>query len=189
MGKLYVIQTGTTTWEEESRVESMAGAPLSDTGRAQAQTVAGELAGKGLRAIYASSGEAEQQTAAVVAGVIGAKIKTINELHEIDYGLWQGLTLEEIRRRQPKVFRQWTEDPSSVRPPGGETLQEARARLREAVKDILRRSKDEPVLVVLRPIALALLKGIVNPTDPADAWPPVAQPTRAWVFEVDDKTL
>jgi broad specificity phosphatase PhoE len=162
MPRMYVIQTGRTTWDEEARVESAPGAPLTASGRKDVQDAAKELASHTISIIYACGGQAEQQTAQLVADALGAKVRTHNDFRELDYGLWQGLTQDEIKRRQPKLFRQWSEDPASVRPPGGETLGEAQQRLCKAVKEVLKRHRNGGALVVLRPVALGLIKCLIR---------------------------
>ena len=39
----------------------------------------------------------------------------IEELCNLDLGLWQGLQVDEIKRRHLWVFRQWIEDPCTIR--------------------------------------------------------------------------
>jgi len=162
MAKIYIMQTGRTTWGDESRAESMAGCPLSKEGAEKVQAAAEQLPAGEIKAIYAGAGEAEHQTAALVAGKLKLRARTCKDLHEFDYGLWQGLTLQEIKRRQPKVYKQWMEQPASVRPPGGETLQEAQERLRKALKGIVKGRKGEPVLLVLGPLATGLIRCLLQ---------------------------
>ena len=189
MAKLYVIQTGRTTWEEQARVESAAGAPLTAEAADELRAHAEELADCGIIAVYAGPGDAEAQTAALVAEVLGVKVKTRADLREIDYGLWQGLTVDEIKRRQPKVYRKWTEAPGSVRPPDGETLAEAQERLRRDVKQILQRHRGGPALVVLRPVMLGLLRCALNGEEVGQIWNYV-DPSYTWSsYEADAEML
>ena len=51
----------------------------------------------------------------------GLRPRRIDDLRNLDQGLWQGLQLDEIKRRNVKVFRQWIDDPVTVCPPQGET--------------------------------------------------------------------
>ena len=170
MARLYVIKTGQTTFEAESRVELAAGVPLSDEGVREVQAAARQLADEQVDAIYTSAGEAERQTAQLVGKVLGVKIRTAENLREIDYGLWQGLTTDEIRRRQPKVYRQWTEAPTTVCPPGGETLVETQQRINQATKEIIKRCKGQAPLFVLRPVALGLLRCSLENTSLETLW-------------------
>jgi broad specificity phosphatase PhoE len=189
MPRMYVIQTGRTTWDEQTRVESAPGAPLTASGQRDVQDAAKELASQAISIIYASRGQAEQQTARLIADALGAKMRTNKDLRELDYGLWQGLTAEEIKRRQPKLFRQWSEDPGSVRPPGGETLQEAQQRLGRAMRQILKRHRNGGALVVLRPVALGLIKCLLRRDGIESLWRNVHEACCWDVLEADMKDL
>jgi broad specificity phosphatase PhoE len=161
MTQLFLVGTGRTTWEDQARVESTTGAPLSAAGAREVTDAAGELRKKDVTVIYAGDGEAERQTAKLIGDVLGTKVRPLPDLREIDYGLWQGLTVEEIKRRQPRVYRQWTDDPTSICPPGGETVQEVADRLRRALRAVLKRHRNGVPLLVLRPVALALCKCVL----------------------------
>lgn len=190
MAKVYVLQTGRTTWEEQSRIESVGGSPLTDSGVMAVEEAARELADCKIKAVYAcAAGQAERQTAKLVAKALSAKVRESRELHELDYGLWQGLTVDEIKRRQPKAYRQWTKAPTSICPPEGETLDEAQDRLRAALKNILKRSKNTPALLVLRPVAAGLLKCLTEKQGAESVWQYVDESFRWGCYEVDDKSL
>jgi len=189
MTQLYVVQTGRTTWEADERFDSAAGAPLSRDGQEYIQALARKMAGHVTSAIYAGNGEAERQTARLLGQALRLKVRTKQDLCEIDYGLWQGLTAKEVKRRQPKLYRQWTEAPGSVRPPGGETLDEAQQRLRRAVKEILKHHKDKAAAVVLRPVVLGLLRCMLRNDQIEALWSHV-DPAFTWAcYEMDGKSL
>lgn len=186
MARMYVIQTGRTVWDEQTRVESAPGAPLTEAGQQAVQDAARELGTRtAITTVYASDGQTEQQTAQLVAHLLGAKVRTNRDLREIDYGLWQGLTEEEIQRRQPKLFRQWVESPATVRPPGGESLDEVQQRIAKAVRDILKRHKNGRALVVLRPVALGLLRCLVRRDQIGGLWQNVGRACTWDVLEGD----
>ena len=189
MTTVYVIQTGRTIWEDQSRVESSAGAPLTEQGAVAVKSVTKELLKHKINAIYAGKGEAERQTAELVAEVLRIKVRTKDKLREIDYGMWQGLTIDEIKRRQPKVYKQWLESPLSVRPPGGESLDEVQNRLREALREIIRRHKSGSALLVLRPVAMGLLRCVLDGVPVAGVWSRV-DPHFTWdSYEMDGRKI
>ena len=190
MTQVYVIQTGQTTWQEQSRLEGAAGAPLTVQGAMDVQDAARELAGHAIKAAYAcTASEAERQTAELVAKALRVKVCDNGALHELDYGLWQGLTVDEIKRRQGKAYRRWTKEPASVRPPEGETLAEAQGRLGGALKDITKRHKDGSALLVLRPILVGLLKCLAG-GEPLDGiWQNVDGAFRWGCYEVQRERL
>ena len=190
MTKIYAIQTGQTTWEQQSRVESSAGAPLTDEGTTAVEDAARQLPGQEIKAVYVcTAGEAERQTAELLAKTLKAKIRNNEGLHELDYGLWQGLTVDEIKRRQPRAYRQWTRCPASTRPPQGETLAEAQDRLRSALKEIAKRHKNGSALLVLRPVLMGLLKCLSRHEAVDGLWRHVDQSLSWDCYELDDKTL
>lgn len=190
MTTVYVVQTGETTLEQDHRLDSAAGAPLTEQGQMQVMDAARELATHEIKTVYACTmGESERQTAALVAELLKAKVRKHSALHEIDYGLWQGLTTKEIRRRQPRVYRQWTKTPACVRPPEGETLAEAQQRLREALKQIVRRHKNGSVLLVLRPVLIGLLKCLAENDGLDDVWQHVDPSFRWKSYDVDLQSL
>lgn len=189
--KLFVVQTGQTIWDVQDRIESLPGAPLTENGEQAVAQVADELAacGPGVCSIYACDSESECQTADLIAHAIGAKVRTDPDLHELDYGLWQGLTRDELKRRQPKLIRQWIDSPSSVRPPGGETLDEAQQRLRAAIKNILKRHKEGATLLVLRPVAVGLLRCMVTNDPVEQIWAHVDSEFTWGSYEMDSLSL
>ena len=190
MTTVYVVQTGQTTLEEDQRLESAAGGPLTDQGQAEVLDAARALEGYEIKTVYACTvGEGERQTAELMAAQLKAKVRDHCELHEIDYGLWQGLTTDEIKRRQPRVYRQWTKAPASVRPPEGETLAEAQHRLKGALKEIVRRHKNGTALLVLRPVLMGLLKCLAENGELDDLWAHVDLSFRWGCYDVDDQSL
>ncbi|GAB3230773.1 histidine phosphatase family protein [Glycomyces halotolerans] len=51
---------------------------------------------------------------------------------ELDFGEWAGATLNEIGERQPDRLQAWLDDPRTA-PPGGESLADLAARVREGL--------------------------------------------------------
>lgn len=189
MTVLYAIRTGETTWERDARLDSATGAPLTAEGRRRIEEAAGELTDRRIRTIYSSGDEAEAQTTALIARALGLKGRTEPRLREIDYGLWQGLTEEEIRRRHSKAYRAWREAPGSVRPPGGETVEEVRERLRPAIREISKRHKNDAVLLVLRPVVLGVLGCLLEQEALAGLWRHVSPPFTWQQFQTNGKRL
>jgi len=175
----YVMQTGRTTWEDQARVEPTAGSPLSAQGVQTVRDIAEQLRDKSLGAVHAGAGQSEQQAAALAAKTLGLKVRTDERLGEIDYGLWQGLTVEEIKRSQPTRYKQWIESPSSVSPPGGESLVQATQRLQQALGDIAKHRRKSPALLVLRPVMVGLLRCLLRGEPIDSVWKNV-DPAFAW---------
>jgi broad specificity phosphatase PhoE len=185
--ELLAVQTGETIWQEPARLENLAGVPLSDKGRHAIRRIGKQLVPHEPTVIFAPAEQTEQETAGLLAGELSLKVRTVEDLAELDFGLWQGLTLAEVRRRQPKLHKQWHEAPSSVRPPGGETLEEAYARIERALATIVRQAKKQEPVVVLRPVAMGLLRCRLDQVALDRIWDGMKEGCQ-WVrYEIDPK--
>jgi broad specificity phosphatase PhoE len=158
-----------TAWSAADRVVSRTPLPLTDAGREQARTWADRLASLGLSVIYSSDERTSVETARIVADRRRARHRTMIQLAEVDAGLWEGLTSDELKRRYPKVFKRWCDDPSSVCPPEGEDLGDAHARLRQTLERIFRKHAGQSTAVVLGPLALGLTRSLIESAEPARA--------------------
>jgi broad specificity phosphatase PhoE len=154
MTQVILIRPGATVYDEQNRVQGVLDVPLSERGHAEVAELAEELAGLELSALYCGPGESVGLTAEIVGRSIGLRPKRVDDLRNLDQGLWQGLQREEIRRRHCKVFRQWLEEPLTVCPPHGETIGEALERIKAVLRPLIKRHHDESIgLVVAEPIA------------------------------------
>jgi broad specificity phosphatase PhoE len=69
------------------------------------------------------------------------------ELSEMDFGLWEGLTFDEARKRHPHSARRWLAGDVRFRFPSGERLSQFRSRLERVCKKI-KRSRAQALIVV-----------------------------------------
>ncbi len=144
--QMTLIRPGATLYDEQNRVQGILDIPLSDRGRAEVARLAESLAATQdsapLSALYCGPGESVIRTAEIVGKALGLRPRRIDELRNLDQGLWQGLQIDEIKRRNTKLFRQWIEDPRTICPPQGETVADAIDRIKAAFKPLVRRHQD-----------------------------------------------
>lgn len=158
MSQVILIRPGATLYDEQQRVQGVLDIPLSERGHdavvRMARAIASSLGDSALAALYSGPGENVIRTAEIVGKVVGIRPKRINEFRNLDQGLWQGLQIDEIKRRNTRLFRQWLEDPATICPPQGETVERAMERIKAAFRPLLRRHQDEAIgLVVGEPLA------------------------------------
>jgi alpha-ribazole phosphatase/probable phosphoglycerate mutase len=84
------------------------------------------------------------------------KWKTCDWLRNLDHGLWQGKCIEEIKRQQPKLYRQVQENPNFFNPPEGESLTQAQQRVSKQLQKLQKKHASEVIAVVI-PEPLATL--------------------------------
>jgi probable phosphoglycerate mutase len=158
MTSLVLMPWATTDWQAGGRFASTTPLPLNDEGRARAAAWGDAVAGREISALYSSQEKASVETASIVVARSEAKHRQVAGLHEVAFGLWEGMTKSEVSGRFPKLYKKWTEDPAAVSIPDGEDCAEAAARIRSALKQIARKHRGGAVGAVLGPTALALAR-------------------------------
>ena len=96
----YVLRHGQTDWNVQARLQGSTDIPLNDTGRAQARVAADILDGLGITRIVASPLSRALETAQIVGAKLGLTPQTDVRLIERNFGLFEGLTLDEVRRER-----------------------------------------------------------------------------------------
>lgn len=152
MPDVVLVRPGCTDFDEQQRVQGSLDLPLSNRGRAQVEQLVEQLAEASLDVIYSSPSEPARATATAIGETLGVRVKEKKGLRNLNQGLWEGLKLDDIRRKYPKVLKQWQESPMSICPPDGEPIGEAIDRARETLQKALKRHATFAV-VVAEPLA------------------------------------
>ena len=151
MCTLYLVRHGATT-QNEARPVVLQGnginGPLSETGRAQAAGVSAVLAKLPLSYVYASPMLRAQQTAEAIAEPHGLAVGTIESIHEVDVGDWEGMPWSRIMEEQPDEYARFINDPGTVPYLGGESYGDVLARVKPAIVELLERHEGESICVV-----------------------------------------
>jgi probable phosphoglycerate mutase len=155
MLRILLIRPGATEFDEQGRIQGTLDIPLSTSGMRQTSEIISGVRGEPIDAIYASPCQAAQQTADALASIVGVKHKTVKELHNINHGLWQGMLVSDVKAKQPKVYRQWQEQPETVCPPQGEPLSAAKQRVAGALRKLLKKHKLTGAIAIVAPEPLA----------------------------------
>ena len=167
---LIVIRAGATDYDLQERIRGTLDMPLSMEGVAAATRASERLAADPPTAIYASADETAEETARIIGSACGIKPKHLPNLGNVDMGLWQGRLVEEIRDTQPRLHRQWQDNPWSVAPPEGELLEDACERVEAAIEKIFKRHPAGTVaMVVPRPLD-AIVTWLVSGRSMGDLW-------------------
>lgn len=134
--RFYLVRHGQTEWNIEGKVQGKTDIALNETGLLQARLLAGALSDCGASCVYTSTLKRAGQTAEEIAEETGIPVIASGDLREADFGLWEGMTWEEIARDFPQTAAQWEKTPALVTPDGGESPEECRRRCRRIVERI-----------------------------------------------------
>ncbi len=167
---LVLIRPGETDYDRHGRVQGRLDVPLNDEGMRQVEQMVAELQPLDIELIYSPEHEPAWQTAQRLSTALELKLKSIDHLENLDYGLWQGTLVDEIRRKQPKVYRQWQEQPECVCPPEGETLADAQERVQAALARLFKKHKQGRVAVVVPEPLASLVRVQLGHCELGDLW-------------------
>ena len=150
--------------------------PLTEEGLAQAESLAKGLAQRGVERIVASPLRRAVQTAQAIADKTGVEIEIDTRLKEISYGNWDGLSWDEIERKDPVTARRKLENWKNVTPGGGEEFFTFYRRVTGVWRDIVNHAAGVSVVVAHRGVN-AILKELSHGPGSLE---PGALGTTAW---------
>lgn len=169
--RIYMVRHGETDWNATSKLQGHSNVPLSDNGRRQAELLGKRLAALKFDGFYASDLTRAYETARIISQHHGSQeIKTLPELRELNFGLWEGLSISEIKGRYPEEIKQWWETPLVTRIPGGESLGEVVKRTVAAVKKIVENHVQGNVILVSHGGVIRSVVGTVLGMDMNKYW-------------------
>ena len=136
---------------------------LSARGREQVRLTQHLLADVPFMTVYSSPRRRAIESAGLLAAD-RAGVTVDERLREIDFGIFEGLTYDEIARRFPEKYEEWMKRPTDVAFPGGETFAAMAARVRHAFDDLRRTHMGQVIVVVshggVNRVALASALGL-----------------------------
>src|SRR5689334_6172586 len=110
--RVYLVRHGQTVMNVSVRFRGVRDVPLNDVGRREAWATARGLAGAGLTAVYSSPLGRAMEVAEAISTVTGTgPVRRLDDLLNLDYGEWEGLTREESMAADPEAFGRYLNDP------------------------------------------------------------------------------
>ncbi len=153
MIELFLIRHGTTTLPDHFIGET--DVPLSPVGIRELQVLSEAIvrrfltSERPLSAIYSSNLQRSIESARILAEMSGLRPRVVPDLREIGFGVWEGLTYEQILERYPEELSAWKKAFNRRRPPGGESMATLRKRVLRALDEILAGHKDGERLAIV----------------------------------------
>jgi broad specificity phosphatase PhoE len=157
MTELILARHGETAWNVEKIFRGRADVDLDRVGLKQAELLGKYLSNWELEAIYSSPLRRALDTANMVARYQKVAVRVAEGLTDFDYGEWQSLPEQEVKKLYPALLNEWHSNPHKVRTPGGESLEDVRRRAVEPINDILPRHRGNVLLVSHRVVIKVLV--------------------------------
>lgn len=159
--KIYLIRHGETEGAETKRYKGHIDVPLSANGIEQIKRVAGYLnkdnspipllskrGQKRVNAVYCSDLSRAVKSAEIIAEPHGLKPVIMPELRERNFGLWEGMSFDEIREKWPDAFNAWAANPLEFSPMNGESTIAVRDRALKVFNEIIEKHKGDNIAIV-----------------------------------------
>jgi probable phosphoglycerate mutase len=127
--EVWLIRHAETAWSAAGRHTGLTDIPLTEDGRAHATTLRQRLEGQHFAAVLVSPLQRARETAALAG--LGGQAQVRDDLVEYDYGDYEGITTDEIRRERPGWYL-WRDGV-----PGGEQPDDVGARADRIIAEAL----------------------------------------------------
>lgn len=192
--KLLLTRHGETDWNLQRRIQGSTDTDLNENGRRQAMQLAENLLASGNppEIIYTSGLKRARETAEIAARQLQVPCFVHPGLEEIGFGLWEGLTWEQVEERYPELYHIWHTDRRYGHPPKGESYQDLLDRVVPALRDIVQKEggsgSDRRILIVTHSAVIMSLLSHLNQT-PFHEMVKRYKTQNAQVIELDAKGL
>lgn len=146
--KLILVRHGRTLWNSTGRFQGQSDIELSAEGLEQAQTLANNFPVEHIDVVYSSNLSRAFVTGKTIAAKFNVPIIADTRLREISFGLWEGLTYDQIHAKWSKELDMMFNRPDlDFRPPEGESFTEVQNRAIAALQEIIANNQGKTIVV------------------------------------------
>ena len=152
---LILVRHGETQLNLEGRAIGNNPVGLNARGRLQALRTAEAVASLGPVALYTSPLPRALETATIISQRLGVKVCPRDNLKEVNIGLLDGLTQDEMWQQYPDFMRTWSSNASTAVMPGGESIVQVQKRAWHTIEEINGLHPEDNVAVVSHSFTIA----------------------------------
>ena len=148
MTQLFLVRHGETRWNSEGKIQGHLDSPLTNTGIAQAESLAVHLKSQDFAALYSSDLGRAYETARCISQKNGLPVFAEPRLRERNFGIFQGALKKTLDTHFPEASRYFhAHDPDYVIPEG-ESIKQLSERCVNCFEDLAQKHVGERILVV-----------------------------------------
>jgi broad specificity phosphatase PhoE len=148
MVRIILVRHGETAWNKEGKFQGRLDIELSDAGRRQAKKLAEALRDVHIDKFYSSPLKRSLETAEHIAEWHSKPVVTAEEFNEINHGSWEGMHLDAVIDAHGELYDTWLNNPHEAKMPGGEELEDIRARAVRKLTEILENTPDGSTILI-----------------------------------------
>ncbi|RTZ94423.1 MAG: histidine phosphatase family protein [Deltaproteobacteria bacterium] len=145
--KLYIIRHGQTAWNKEEVFRGTKDIPLNEVGQEEAAALGAYLKDVAFDTLYTSPLSRAVETAQAVGDVAGLAPITEPDLIDLNFGTWQGVSHEKVKKEFPDLYKTWVTTPAQAHFPEGESLNDVLNRVTSLITRLLKKHPEGTVAV------------------------------------------
>ena len=180
--KLYIVRHGETEWNLIKKFQGQLDSPLTENGIKIMKNTGNKLKNIIFSRVYTSElGRAVKSAEIILNKNINYKndkteIKKMSELNEVYFGLWQGLSHEEVFEKYPEEAKNYFYNVRKYNAENikAEKLKDALDRFLRGIEKILKNHKSGNILIVTHGTVLEMFINYVGNSS---------------IFDIDERTL
>lgn len=145
---ILLIRHGETPWNILGKFQGCTDIELSEEGERQAELLRNRLDGH-FDYIYASPLARAYRTAEIISSGFDKEVHIAQDIREINFGEWEGLTIKGIEEKYPEIFKTWRTDKTEAKFCGGDaSLLNASIRAKNCIMNIAEKHKGKKIAIV-----------------------------------------
>jgi probable phosphoglycerate mutase len=162
---LILFRHGCTDYPGEQIYDETHGPGLNSAGHEEALRLSQWVKGLDAAGLYVSPAVRTRQTASPVTESLGLEPMVHDSLRERGFGIWEGLTFQEIEERYPEGLKLWKQNPIGYSPEGGESIVDVERRVAKAFAELIEAHSMKKIVVVthMGPIRVAISRALEIP--------------------------
>ena len=146
--RFYLIRHGETDWNKGGRYQGCTNIDLNEAGREQARLLGRRFEYLPLDHVYVSPLNRAVETAEQVAKAHGLTPIVDEHFKEINFGEWEGHTIQELSEKYGRAYTDFFKDPFDHPVPGEGSFQNAMKRAIEGFEALEKKHKGENIAIV-----------------------------------------
>jgi broad specificity phosphatase PhoE len=167
LDRVFLIRHGETDWNAQRRWQGYEPTALNEIGFAQARALAKYLSVRPIRAIHSSDLPRALQTAELLGSALNITPEVDIRWREINVGIFQGHTTDEIEKLFPDELTKWLSTDLSYVVPKGESRQGLQVRAYAAWQAVIAHPIDSEIAIVSHGGTIkALMRQLIGNHDP-----------------------
>lgn len=157
MVELFIVRHGETEWNVQKRMQGRMDSPLTERGKENIYRLAKSLEPVTFDAVISSPSGRAHETACILMANRNIPIRTDERLMEINLGIWEGKTRDEMCMEHQTMYGHFRANPLEFKVEGGETFFDIRKRAVDVKQWLLDEFEGKRVLIVSHTILIRSL--------------------------------